>query len=63
MPVMTKCNSGAWLAEVEKRADRLKAALAVGQIERAHAEARELAAASQILYGEIVSESENSFRK
>lgn len=57
MPVMKESNSGEWLKEVEKRADRLKAALAVGQMDRAQVEARELAAASQILYGEVLSES------
>lgn len=57
MPIMKECNSGAWLAEVKKRTDRLTAALATGETDRARAEARELVAASQILYGEIVHES------
>ena len=55
--IMSECNSGEWLKEVEKRADRLKALLAVDRLEQALAEARELVAASQILYGEIVNES------
>lgn len=59
MPVMKESNSGEWLKEVEKRADRLKAALAVGQMDRAQAEARELTAASQILYDEVQSEKES----
>lgn len=53
---MKECNSGAWLAEVKKRADRLTAALATGDKDRAIAEARELVAASQIVYGEVVHE-------
>lgn len=51
-----ECNSGAWLAEVKKRTDRLTAALATGDKDRAIAEARELVAASQIVYGEVVHE-------
>ena len=53
---MKECNSGEWLKEVERRADRLKALLAVDRLEAALGEARELVAASQILYGEIVNE-------
>lgn len=58
MPIMTECNSGSWLAEVKKRTDRLTALLAVDRLDSALAEARELVAASQILYGEIVNEKE-----
>lgn len=56
MPVMQKCNSGEWLREAERRLDRLKTCLATGRQESAIAEARELIAASQILYSEIVVE-------
>lgn len=55
--IMKECNSAAWLKEVERRADRIKAALAVGKSDKAMAEARELIAASQIMYGEIINES------
>lgn len=58
MPIMKECNSGAWLGEVKKRVDRLTALLAVDRKEQALAEARELVAASQILYGEVVNEQE-----
>jgi hypothetical protein len=61
--IMKECNSGAWLKEVKKRLDRLTAALAVESNERALAEARELVAASQILYGEVVNESAISYPK
>lgn len=56
MPIMTECNSGAWLGEVKKRVDRLQAALVTGDMDRAQSEARELVAASQIVYGEVVHE-------
>lgn len=56
---MKQCNSGEWLKEVEKRADRLKTLLAVDRLEQALSEARELIAASQILYGEIVNEQQS----
>ena len=54
--IMKECNSGAWLGEVKKRVDRLTALLAVERHEQALAEARELVAAAQILYGEVVNE-------
>ena len=54
--IMKESNSAEWFKEVKKRVDRLQAALAVGKMEAAQAEARELVAASQILYGEVVSE-------
>ncbi|TCK87346.1 hypothetical protein [Paraburkholderia sp. BL9I2N2] len=56
MPIMTECNSGAWLKEVRKRVDRLQAALVTGDRDRAQIEARELVAASQIAYEEVVHE-------
>jgi hypothetical protein len=56
MPVMKECNSGEWLKEVKRRIERLEVNLAVCRNDAALAEARELIAASQILYGEIVNE-------
>lgn len=56
MPIMKECNSGEWLKEARKRLDRLTALLAVDRKEQALAEARELVAAAQILYGEVVNE-------
>ena len=55
-PVMQKCNSGEWLKEAKRRIERLETCLAVQRTDGALAEARELIAASQILYGEIVNE-------
>jgi hypothetical protein len=54
--IMQQCTSGEWLKEARKRMDRLTVLLAVERHEQALAEARELIAASQILYGEIVNE-------
>lgn len=54
--IMKECNSGEWLKEAKKRLDRLTALLAVDRKEQALAEARELVAAAQILYGEVVNE-------
>lgn len=72
--IMKECNSGEWLAEVKKRVDRLEKLLArkepVGVAPSTRmkladdtnrsmkAEARELVAAAQILYGEVVNELE-----
>jgi hypothetical protein len=56
MPIMKECNSGEWLKEAKKRLDRLTELLAVDRKEQALAEARELVAAAQILYGEVVNE-------
>jgi hypothetical protein len=53
---MKECNSGEWLKEAKKRLDRLTELLAVDRKEQALAEARELVAAAQILYGEVVNE-------
>jgi len=78
MPVMKECNSGEWLKEARNRLERLEKLLArkepagVEPSIRAKladdtrrsmlAEARELIAASQILYGEIVNEGEKNGR-
>lgn len=54
--ILKASNSAEWLKEVKKRIDRLNVALKLGETESAQAEARELVAASQILYGEVVNE-------
>lgn len=54
--MILKSDSTEWLKEVKKRVDRLQAALATDKLDAAQAEARELVAASQILYGEVVNE-------
>lgn len=62
MPIMNQCNSGEWLKEVKRRVERIEVNLAVARSDAALAEARELIAASQILYGEIVNEGERNGR-
>lgn len=54
--ILKASNSAEWLKEVNRRIQRLQAALVTEQREAAQAEARELVAASQILYGEVVNE-------
>lgn len=54
--ILKESNSTEWFKEVKKRVDRLQAALATEKLDAAQAEARELVAAAQILYGEVVNE-------
>ena len=54
--ILKASNSAEWLKEVERRVIRIQSAIGSGNLESAQAEARELVAASQILYGEVVNE-------
>lgn len=54
--ILKASNSAEWLKEVERRVIRIQSAIGSGNLDTAHAEARELVAASQILYGEVVNE-------
>lgn len=54
--ILKASNSAEWLKEVERRVIRIQSAIGSGNLESAQSEARELVAASQILYGEVVNE-------